>query len=911
MRRGILCGMLSLTLLQLGWGEKEESVRGLKLIPISGVPHQINYQGWLGNASDTTGVTGSYTMVFTIYDAETGGNNLWSELHNNVQVSRGIFNVILGSNIEIPPNIFTGSPLWMEIKVNDEILTPRQKIVSVGYAMVAEHSQMADTAEYVDGSNVHGEVSLANYADTAGYVVNPTPDDDWIISSNVLYPVGDYGLAMRQTNVLYGIQAKTHVNFGVACTTGTAGTNFVSSTVSGGLYNTASQSYATVAGGRNNIASGYSSTVSGGKYNTASDYYATVSGGRANLAEDDFATVSGGMGNYATGQYASISGGQSNTAEGFASTISGGKENASVGSYSVVGGGASDTANAIFSAVLSGWTNISGSSLHDSGAVVAGGKYNSATERWSFIGGGYGNTASGLYSSVVGGNQNSATANNTFVGGGNNNTADVTFSGVVAGVSNTAHGDRSFIGAGTSNYTAGWYSGVVGGYADSVKAKYGGILAGYSNLAGDNSSDTAAIVAGGWNNSATEAFSFIGGGKYNAASGKFSTISGGVLNSASGIFATIGGGIDNTSSGSHATVGGGSGNTAGNSYASVGGGASNHSTGEFSTIGGGYNNSSWGKYSIVGGGEYNESQAPYSGVFSGRDNVASDTGTVVVGGRNNNAAYWYSFVGGGENNTAGFWLNGYYATISGGRNNTAKGYCSTVSGGSGNYASSWCATVSGGKGDTVFAWYGFATNYSTYVDIYDDNSSAFTTSHTTAPNQVRAASFSTGTLVFSMDHPSDPMNKILNQYALGSSEPTLVYSGVAYIGNNGRVEVQLPEYFDDINTNPRIQLTGVGTFEVYVAEEVKGNHFVIGGKPGTKVYWTVIAERKDIHARIAKILTPVEQQKTGKLVNHSLDDDALIGIYDRVKDKGEFTFRTSEGRQAHEEYRKNKSQHQR
>jgi hypothetical protein len=158
-------------------------------------------------------------------------------------------------------------------------------------------------------------------------------------------------------------------------------------------------------------------------------------------------------------------------------------------------------------------------------------------------------------------------------------------------------------------------------------------------------------------------------------------------------------------------------------------------------------------------------------------------------------------------------------------------------------------------------------------------------------------------MAFTLDHPSDPMNKILNQYAVGSSEMMFMYNGTAYIGANSRIEVLLPDYFDKINCNPRIQLTGVGTSDVYVAEDISENRFTIGGKPGTKVYWTVTAERKDMHAEIARILTPVEQPKTGDLIGHSLDDDALIGIYDRLESKrpGVFRFRTAEGRRVHEE----------
>ena len=46
-----------------------EPVERFRLMKVKGVPHEINYQGWLGTADDTTGVTGTYTMVFKIYDA--------------------------------------------------------------------------------------------------------------------------------------------------------------------------------------------------------------------------------------------------------------------------------------------------------------------------------------------------------------------------------------------------------------------------------------------------------------------------------------------------------------------------------------------------------------------------------------------------------------------------------------------------------------------------------------------------------------------------------------------------------------------------------------------------------------------------------------------------------------------------
>jgi hypothetical protein len=101
-----------------------------------------------------------------------------------------------------------------------------------------------------------------------------------------------------------------------------------------------------------------------------------------------------------------------------------------------------------------------------------------------------------------------------------------------------------------------------------------------------------------------------------------------------------------------------------------------------------------------------------------------------------------------------------------------------------------------------------------------------------------------------------------------------------------------------------VQLTGVGTPEViYVAEDMEDNHFVIGGPPNTKVYWTVTGDRKDPSAEIIRIIMPVEQLKEGGLAGHSLDDDFLASTkaqLERMGQAGQFDFRTAEGREKYE-----------
>ncbi len=140
-----------------------------------GIPHEINYQGWLGDASDTNEVTDILGMWFRLYTTPTGGASVWDEAHIAVTVDKGIFNVLLGSQTPIPSDIFTGDPLWLETQVVTDTLAPRKKLVSVGYAIKSAYADHADDAEH------------AVYADTAGYASSSTPDNDWAISGSKLY----------------------------------------------------------------------------------------------------------------------------------------------------------------------------------------------------------------------------------------------------------------------------------------------------------------------------------------------------------------------------------------------------------------------------------------------------------------------------------------------------------------------------------------------------------------------------------------------------------------------------------------------------------------------------------------------------------------------------------------------------
>lgn len=120
-----------------------------------------------------------------------------------------------------------------------------------------------------------------------------------------------------------------------------------------------------------------------------------------------------------------------------------------------------------------------------------------------------------------------------------------------------------------------------------------------------------------------------------------------------------------------------------------------------------------------------------------------------------------------------------------------------------------------------------------------------------------------GTKSFRIDHPTDPANKYLNHFCTESSEALNTYSGNVVLDGSGEAWVQLADWFELINRDPRYQLTCVGgSAPVYVAEEISGNRFrIAGGLSGLKVSWQVTAVRNDPAMQTRQML--VEQDKTG------------------------------------------------
>ncbi|NBD74174.1 hypothetical protein GVX82_04005, partial [Patescibacteria group bacterium] len=112
---------------------------------------EINYQGKLLDSSGSAVADGTYHMRFRLYDAASGGTELWEGDRsllpgNRVPVTSGLFSVLLGSSSPLSGVDFTQT-LYLEVAIGGtassswETLTPRKRIGAVPAAFEAGNAQ--------------------------------------------------------------------------------------------------------------------------------------------------------------------------------------------------------------------------------------------------------------------------------------------------------------------------------------------------------------------------------------------------------------------------------------------------------------------------------------------------------------------------------------------------------------------------------------------------------------------------------------------------------------------------------------------------------------------------------------------------------------------------------------------------
>jgi trimeric autotransporter adhesin len=247
--------------------------------------------------------------------------------------------------------------------------------------------------------------------------------------------------------------------------------------------------------------------------------------------------------------------------------------------------------------------------------------------------------------------------------------------------------------------------------------------------------------------------------------------------------------------------------------------------------------------------------------------------------------------GSGLNGTDGADIKGGNGDLSGGVSTTVGGAGATGNGG-GGYGTGGAGVIgnggesfdaggagvigNGGEGEFQGGAGGAFTGASVISGIYGDGIDATNTGDGTfADTGAYAGNFTgdinvtgaifAGTKDFKIDHPSDPANKYLVHASVESSEMMNIYTGNITTDGQGHATVQLPEWFEVLNTDFRYQLTVIGQFaQAIVAREIENKQFEIRtSAPNVKVSWLVTGVRLDAFAKAHPLV--VEQEKEARV----------------------------------------------
>ena len=262
-------------------------------------------------------------MLFRLYEDERDSKVIWEESHRIVEVTRGVFKVVLGS--EVPLDVPFDTPYWLGISVDGgEEQVPRTVLLPAPYAMTARQVELAPTLNrvYQAGAVINAHAGPVRIDGSGGLVVNGTISANVIVGSTLELQVGSSERALRLESTVTGatspLLASPNLIGGHSSNSTTGGVR--GATISGGgslsfllsggtTANQVFDSYGTVGGGNGNLAGSDDG-------DTENAIYATVGGGFSNKASGEASTVAGGSGNSAVGEYASVVGGRTNVATG-------------------------------------------------------------------------------------------------------------------------------------------------------------------------------------------------------------------------------------------------------------------------------------------------------------------------------------------------------------------------------------------------------------------------------------------------------------------------------------------------------------------------------------------------------------------------------------------------------------------
>jgi hypothetical protein len=170
-----------------------------------GLSPNMSYQGRLTDASGTP-LNGNYSFTFRLYDAATAGTSIYTETES-IAVTNGLFDTSIGPTTllaDITPDLLA-QPLWLEVTIGGETLTPRQRLLGSPYAFTL-----------MPGAVISSTFNTTIPGDRADAVVEVMNTETDVSALPALRVVGNVGLEVADIDggngAIYGDRSSTGSN---------------------------------------------------------------------------------------------------------------------------------------------------------------------------------------------------------------------------------------------------------------------------------------------------------------------------------------------------------------------------------------------------------------------------------------------------------------------------------------------------------------------------------------------------------------------------------------------------------------------------------------------------------------------------------------------------------------------------
>jgi hypothetical protein len=324
------------------FGPGAELAGGADVVPggtdvVLTVPRTMAYQGVLRDADGERVPVSFFDVTFRIFSHESGGTEIWSQAASETTDAEGCFTATL-INLNLPFD----QDYWLEMEIDGQVLSPRQKLAMAPYAAASDTAEFATNAIFSD---------TAEYARDAGI-----PSSGWVdMGSYVILqnPSANVSLGVDEPDEKLYIDGGLHVAANALFNNGlnVEGTLIAGKAGVGQDNNTAGSN--TFAAGNNNNANG-SSSFAAGTYNESGGGNSAVCGGSFNMALGGYSAILGGVENSIYQYCGTIVGGEINRSDGFLSTVISGRYNRAMSNFSLICGGHDDTTRGDYSTIIGG-----------------------------------------------------------------------------------------------------------------------------------------------------------------------------------------------------------------------------------------------------------------------------------------------------------------------------------------------------------------------------------------------------------------------------------------------------------------------------------------------------------------------------------------------------------------------------